>query len=219
MPIINTVYPHSGTNTGDATATAAQILSPYTAYVATGKVTGTIPSQGAQTITPSTSTQTIQSGRYLSGAQTILGDSNLTASNIKSGVSIFGVLGSYSGQSGYQTSTFYNSGITISSASQIIIPNIEAKSLFGEIMFPESLPNGITTMQTFGIVGDKNSNSVGNFVSGYATKVSTSCGGWTSGFFLITISYSGGNTIIAADEYFSEIGFNNMSNYYIRVFY
>ena len=218
MPIINTVYPQSGTNTSDATATAAQILSPYTAYVATGKVTGVIPSQGAQTITPSTSMQTIQAGQYLSGVQTILGDSNLTASNIKNGVSIFGVLGSYSGQSGYQTSAFYNSGITISSASQIIIPNIEANSLFGEIIFPESLPNGITTMQTFGIVGDKNSNSVGNFVSGYATKVSTS-GGWTSGFFPITISYSGGNTIIAADEYLSEIGFNNMSNYYIRVFY
>lgn len=93
MSIINTVYPQTGTNTSDATAAAAQILAPYTAYVASGKVAGTIPSQGAQTITPSTSTQTIQAGQYLSGPQTVQGDANLIASNIKSGVSIFGVSG------------------------------------------------------------------------------------------------------------------------------
>lgn len=93
MPIINTVYPQTGSNTGDATATAAQILSPYTAYVASGKVTGSIQSQGAQTITPGVSDQTIPPGKYLSGAQTILGDSNLIAGNIKQGVSIFGVTG------------------------------------------------------------------------------------------------------------------------------
>ena len=54
MSIINTVYPQSGTNTSDATATAAQILSPYTAYVAAGKVTGSMPNNGAvsQGLTP-----------------------------------------------------------------------------------------------------------------------------------------------------------------------
>lgn len=93
MPIINTSYFQTGTDTSDATATASQILAPYTAYVASGKVTGTIQSQGAQTITPGTSNQTIQSGKYLSGAQTILGDSDLIPGNIKSGVSIFGVSG------------------------------------------------------------------------------------------------------------------------------
>ena len=55
----------------DATATAAQILSPYTAYVNGGKVTGTIPSRSAQTYAPSTTRQVIQAGSYLAGAQTI----------------------------------------------------------------------------------------------------------------------------------------------------
>lgn len=60
-------------------------------------VTGTIPSQTAQTITPTTSNQIIESGVYLSGTQTIKGDSNLVADNIKNGVSIFGVDGAYEG--------------------------------------------------------------------------------------------------------------------------
>ena len=55
----------------DATATAAQILSPYTAYVNGGKVTGEIESLAAQTIAPSTRPQTIPAGKYLAGAQTI----------------------------------------------------------------------------------------------------------------------------------------------------
>jgi hypothetical protein len=69
-------------------------------------VTGTIPSQATQTITPTTSDQTIESGVYLSGDQTILGDPNLISDNIKSGVSIFGVNGSYEGSGSGGSSEF-----------------------------------------------------------------------------------------------------------------
>ena len=87
-----------GTDTSDATASAGDILSGKTAYVNGSKVTGTIASQAAQTITPGTSNKTIAAGKYLSGKQTIKGDANLVAGNIKSGVSIFGVSGSYEGE-------------------------------------------------------------------------------------------------------------------------
>lgn len=56
--------------------------------------------QGEQTITPGTSDKTIAASRYLTGVQTIKGDANLVAENIKSGVSIFGVSGEYSGGGG-----------------------------------------------------------------------------------------------------------------------
>ena len=90
----------SGIDTSDANATASDILSGKTAYVNGSKVTGNIASQAAQTITPGTSDKTIASGKYLSGTQTIKGDANLVAGNIKSGVSIFGVTGSYEGSGG-----------------------------------------------------------------------------------------------------------------------
>lgn len=87
----------TGTFTSDATAAAGEILTGKTAYVNGNKVTGTIASKGAQTYTPGTSNQTIANGQYLLGDQTIKGDANLVAKNIKQGVSIFGVTGTAAG--------------------------------------------------------------------------------------------------------------------------
>lgn len=95
VPKVLNIETGTGTNTSDATATASDLLDGVTAYTSTGKITGTIQSQAAQTITPSTDNQVISSGVYLSGDQTILGDSNLTSDNIKVGTTIFGIEGSF----------------------------------------------------------------------------------------------------------------------------
>lgn len=87
-------------DTSDATATVNDILQGKTAYVNDIKLTGTIVSKEAQTYTPTTTEQTINAGQYLSGVQTIAGDANLLAENIKSGVTIFGVVGTYTGEAG-----------------------------------------------------------------------------------------------------------------------
>ena len=50
--------------------------------------------KAATTITPGTADQTVAANTYLTGALTVKGDTNLTASNIKEGVTIFGVAGS-----------------------------------------------------------------------------------------------------------------------------
>lgn len=92
-------------DTSDGTASASDMLDGKTAYVGGSMVTGSIASKAAQTYTPTTADQTIQSGQYLSGAQTIKGDSNLTAANIRSGVSIFGVSGTLALPSISQDST------------------------------------------------------------------------------------------------------------------
>lgn len=88
----------SSLDTSDATAAAADILKDKTAYVNGQKVTGTITSVNAQTITPTTTDQTVNGNVFLTGAITVAGDVNLLAENIKSGVTIFGVTGTYTGE-------------------------------------------------------------------------------------------------------------------------
>lgn len=56
-----------------------------------------LTAQAAATYTPGTANQTIASGQYLTGVQTIKGDTNLTAANIASGVTIFGITGTHQG--------------------------------------------------------------------------------------------------------------------------
>lgn len=82
-----------GTFTSDANATAGAIITGYSGYVNGVKVSGSIPTKDAATYTPGIGNQTIPSGRYLSGNQTIMGDTNLIPANIISGKSIFGVNG------------------------------------------------------------------------------------------------------------------------------
>ena len=98
---------------GKITATSEQSAGYVTA--GTKSATKQLSTQAAQTITPGTEDKTIASGKYLTGNQTIKGDSNLLASNIKSGVSIFGVSGSYSGSSGGGSLTSKSGTITTSS--------------------------------------------------------------------------------------------------------
>ncbi|MBE5974366.1 MAG: hypothetical protein E7251_07205 [Paenibacillaceae bacterium] len=79
-------------------ASAGHILSGYTAWVNGSKLTGSIASMGGQTITPGTSQQTVSSsGKYMTGNVVVNGISNLTAANIKKGVNVGGVVGTFEG--------------------------------------------------------------------------------------------------------------------------
>ena len=77
--------------------TTAGYISSGTAGNSTVTLTANVTTKGTATITPTTSNQTISSGTYITGTQTIVGDADLVAGNIKSGVSIFGVTGTYAG--------------------------------------------------------------------------------------------------------------------------
>ena len=71
-------------------------------YVPGGTKSSTkqLTTQAAKTVTPGTTNQTaVASGRYTTGAVTVKGDANLKAENIAEGVSIFGVTGTFNGES------------------------------------------------------------------------------------------------------------------------
>ena len=89
-------------------------------YVGSG-----VTKKSAATYTPGTSDQSIASGQYLNGTQTIKGDSNLTAGNIKSGVSIFGVSGTYAGSSsgGSGSVSLQSKTVSPSERTQIVKPD------------------------------------------------------------------------------------------------
>lgn len=83
-----------GSDTGDATATAGDILAPKTAYVAAGKVTGTIATKGASDVTADGPLVAVPPGYYPQAVNKTVSDPDLVPGNIKAGVDIFGVTGS-----------------------------------------------------------------------------------------------------------------------------
>ena len=70
-------------------------VSNGTASTATVSLTANVTTKGAAIITPGTTNQTISSGTYLTGTQTIAGDADLVAGNIKAGTKIFNTTGTY----------------------------------------------------------------------------------------------------------------------------
>lgn len=90
----------TGTNTLTLSKSVSVTPDVTAGYVASGtagnsavSLTASVTTKAAATITPGTSDQEIASGTYLTGAQTVKGDSNLQSSNIVYGVQIFNVTG------------------------------------------------------------------------------------------------------------------------------
>lgn len=111
-------------DTSDATAIAAEILDSKSAYKNGSKVVGTMPNRGGVTGTISTvnGQYTIQNG-YHDGSGKVSIDSTeqakIVAGNIKDGVTILGVLGTYTGEG----VTAQTKSVTPTFTAQTILPD------------------------------------------------------------------------------------------------
>ncbi|NLL44953.1 MAG: hypothetical protein GX247_04750, partial [Mollicutes bacterium] len=77
------------------TAVASNVLSGKTFYNSSGNlVTGSMPNRGGVVITPGANNQTIQAG-YHDGSGYVKGDPDLIPENIREGVNIFNVVGTW----------------------------------------------------------------------------------------------------------------------------
>lgn len=108
-----------GTNTSDATASAADILSPKTAYISSGKVTGSMVDRSGTTQHTAGGADTQNSGlrfnipnngyyntsnKIFRSNANVANDIGLTASKIVSGNTILGIAGTGGGGGGTDTS-------------------------------------------------------------------------------------------------------------------
>ena len=125
-------------NTTDANAQASEILSGKTAYVNKNKITGEMTNNGAVsgTISTKAGTYTVPAG-YHSGLGSVsissVEQQKIIASNIKSGITILGVEGSYSGEA--VTAGAVN--VTPYLTSQTILPSSISKDYISQVNVAE----------------------------------------------------------------------------------
>ena len=112
-------------DTSDANATASAILAGSTAYVNGAKITGTMPNIGAQngTITTKAQQVTISQGYHDGSGKISISSTEqakIVAGNIKNGVVILGVTGTYTGSELIKATT---GSATPAKTSQTILPS------------------------------------------------------------------------------------------------
>lgn len=142
---IKTATSSGGTDTSDATINASDVLSGKIAYGASGRIVGSMKNNGSQMIDVSSvnASYTISKGYHDGSGSVQISSaevSKLVSSNIKRGITILGVTGSYQGStssSGIQVKT----GTTASTSIHTGLSSIDKFIMYSDRISSEGLVN------------------------------------------------------------------------------
>ena len=136
-----------GTDTSDATVNASDVLAGKIAYGASGRIVGSMKNNGSQTINVSSAntSYTISKGYHDGSGSVQISSteaSKLIASNIKKGITILGVTGSYQGSAssgGIQVKT----GTTSSTSINTGLSSIDKFIIYSDTILSEGMVNAV----------------------------------------------------------------------------
>ena len=195
--------------------TSAGYISSGTAGNASVSLTASVTTQGAQTIHPSTSNQTIASGRYLTGAQTInaVTTTNLLAENIKSGVvvkvgdssdddCVASVTGTYSGGGGGSSMQVATSSSTlVSASSSISFTGLSGEPTSFAVVSSGTLNTGASPWKTASVVYDGTS-VIGQYITNTSNaQVSYDGSAFSKSYSSGTLTITGTGSNFQTTEY------------------
>ena len=196
---IKTATSSGGTDTSDATVNASDVLENKIAYGASGRIVGSMKNNGSQMIDVSSvnASYTISKGYHDgSGSVQISSEevSKLVSSNIKKGITILGVAGSYQGStssSGIKVKT----GTTDSTSISTGLSSINKFIMYSDRILSEGLVNVVydssKSSVTLTVCGEYNSYVKQCNVMTQTTGYSISGGTfqWTDTTFLGSFMY------------------------------
>lgn len=175
---------------------------------ATKDKTYQMTTKAAITYTPSTTSQTISAGTYLTGTQTIQGSANLVSQYIKNGVSIFGVKGTYG------TTSWNAPGLAQASVTNTLLTMqgntlLDISTIVGIIIIPSatitgtSKVGGLACFKSNGLWFTYMALSIGGeaLFKSYAVTVSISDYGRTATFYSTVYPFYTGTDITYSGMY------------------
>lgn len=154
---------------GSTLAINGSVTIPAGYHNGSGRITQSIATKGATTITPMSAQQTaVSAGTYCSGNIIVAGNGNFVAGNIKKGVNIWGVVGTFEGWVPTPQDWYYNGVNTYGVACNSTYFRFENTRIYC-FYTSSSRVNSIQFRRAYNVQSYSRLNFNGHFISNAAT--------------------------------------------------